>query len=112
MTDDLNKPCPDDHVEGASEWHKDGRICHEWLRNLERGRFSEERCNLIRLVVMQDQVDHFSRIYAGELVRLDVSLSRTLPQKRGILQMVSGSFGPVRGKARFEDEYRDGNLRK
>ena len=112
MTDELSTPCPEDHVKGASEWHEDGKLCFEWLRNLERGRFSERRCRLIRLTVVQDELDHFNRIDAGELIRLDVSLSRTLPQKRGFLRMVSASFGPVRGRARFEDGYRDGGLRK
>lgn len=112
MMDEPSKPCSEDHVEGASEWHEDGKLCIKWLRNLERGRFSEKRCRLIRLAVVQDELDHFNRIDAGELIRLDGSLSRTLPQRRGFLRMVSASLGPVRGRASFEDEYRDFGLRK
>ena len=110
--DGRNTPCPENHVNGASEWHKDGKLCLEWLNNLERGRFNETRCALIRRIVMRDQIEHFGRIDAGELIRLDVSLSRTLPQKRGFLRMVSASLGPVRGKAKFEDGYGDGILKK
>lgn len=110
MTEDRSTPCPDQHIEGASEWHKDGKLCDEWLRNLERGRFSQERCALIRRVVMSDQVGRLNRFDAGELIRLDVSLSRTLPPKMGFLKAASASFGKVRGKVRFADEYRDGIL--
>ena len=66
---------------------------------------------LIRRLVVQDRLDHFGRINAGEMIRLDVSLSRTLPQKRGFLRIVSAVFGPIRGKARFEGEYGEGILK-
>ena len=98
MTDELSTPCPEDHVKGASEWHEDGKLCFEWLRNLERGRFSERRCRLIRLTVVQDELDHFNRIDAGELIRLDVSLSRTLPRSEAFFEWCRRPLGQCEGE--------------
>ena len=105
MRDCQTISCSEDHANGASEWHTDGKLCNEWLQNLERGRFTERKTDLMRRMVVSDQIDHFRMIDAGELIRLEVSLSQTLPEKRGFLQELRASLGPLAGKAKFEKEY-------
>ena len=100
------------YIEGASEWHHDGKLCYEWLTNLERGRFTDRRCDLIRRIVMKHQADHLNHFDTGELIRLDVSISRTLPQTKGFLRIASAAVGPIRGKVTFGDEYGDGILKQ
>ena len=93
MGDYQRVSCPEEHKDGASEWHTGGKLCDEWLQNLERGHFTEHRTGLIRRAVMRDQVNHFRRLDTGELIRLDVSLSQTHPEKRGFLKPESTEGG-------------------
>ena len=105
-------PCPESHVPGASEFHADGRLCDEWLWNLERGHFTHSTRNAIRSSVLRDQIIYIGRPDMGQLIRLNVSLSKTLPQKRWSLQKFVASLGPLKGKARFEQEFGDANEKK
>ena len=107
---DPQTPCSEEHLQFASEWHKNGTLCDAWLTNLERGQFSPSQCNEIRSMVWSDHVLQFGRLDRGQLIRLDVSLSRTLPPKRTwFLSKVGASLGPFKGEARFKDENRDAN---
>lgn len=99
--------CSMGHVEGASELHEDGRFCDEWLWNLERGQFTRSQCNAIRRLVWRDVAAHARRVDMGELIRLEVSLSKTLPQKSWGLLKLGASLGPFSGLAKFEQEFRD-----
>ena len=74
-------PCNEDHEDGASEWHTDGRLCEEWLQNLERGKFDHGLCRIISRLIISDGIMHFNHVDRGQLVRLEVSLSQTLPQR-------------------------------
>ena len=77
MDADHQTRCQKEHVQSASEWHLDGWLCDEWLSNLERGRFTPSMCNSIRGLVWRDQVVYLGRLDAGQLIRLDVSLSQS-----------------------------------
>lgn len=70
--------CDSGHVKRASEWHEDGMLCGVWLENLERATFSPKLCNLIRRMVLWDAAVMLQQIDRGQLVRLDVSLSKAL----------------------------------
>ena len=99
--------CSMKHMEGASQLHEDGRFCDEWLWNLERGQFTYSQCNAIRRLVWRDFLFHAPVPDMGQLIRLEVSLSKTLPQKRWGLQKIAASLGPFKGMAKFEQEFRD-----
>lgn len=99
--------CSISHVEGASEFHEDGTLCDEWLWNLERGQFTRSMCDAIRRLVWSDMVVHARRLDRGQMIRLEVSLSKTLPQKRWGLQKFAASLGPFKGMTKFEQEFRD-----
>ena len=74
--------CDSGHVKEASEWHEDGMLCGMWLENLERAAFSPKLCNLIRRMVLWDAAVSFQRLDRGQLVRLDVSLSKAIHRPR------------------------------
>ena len=99
--------CSIKHMEGASYLHEGGRFCDEWLWNLERGQFTRSMCNVIRRLVWRDVVVHTRGIDMGQLIRLEVSLSKTLPQKKWGLQQIAASLGPFKGMAKFEQEFRN-----
>ena len=99
--------CPIKHMEGASYLHEDGKFCDEWLCNLERGQFTSSMCNVIRRLVWRDLAAHTRRADMGQVIRLEVSLSKTLPQKRWGLQKIAASLGPFKGMAKFEQEVRN-----
>ena len=99
--------CSIRHVEGASELHEDGKLCDEWLWNLERALFTRSMCNVIRRLVCRDLAAHTRGLDMGQFIRLEVSLSKTLPQKRWGLQKIAASLGPFKGMAKFEQEFRD-----
>ena len=99
--------CSMKHGEGASEFHEDGRLCDEWLWNLERGLFTRSQCNVIRRLVWRDMAAHTRGLDIGQLIRLDVSLSKTLPRKRWGLQKLAVSLGEFKGMAQFEQEFGD-----
>ena len=98
--------CKEEHVEGTSEWHKDGLLCEEWLQNLERGKFNPQLCRKISSLVMMDGTRHFNHIDRGQLVRLQVSLSQTLP-KRTWFRRLEVALGPFEGKLMREIEQND-----
>lgn len=95
--------CREEHIKGASEWHKEGQLCEDWLKNLERGKFSNELCHLISRLVMFDGIVHFSQFDKGQFVRLQVTLSQTLPQRKWF-QVFEAALGPIKGKAIREME--------
>ena len=95
--------CEEEHTEGASEWHTDGRLCEEWLKNLERGKFDPKLCRAISRLIMRDGIVHSNRFDLGQLVRLEVSLSQTLPQ-RTWSRSLEAVLGPFKGKLRREIE--------
>ena len=99
--------CSMRHVEGASEFHEDGNLCDEWLWNLERGQFTRSLCNLIRRFVWRDMAAHTRGVDMGQLIRLEVSLSKTLPQKKWGLLEIAASLGPIKAMAKSEQEFRD-----
>ena len=90
-------PCKEKHEEGASEWHSDGRLCQEWLENLERGKFDPRLCRIISSLIIWDGIMHFNHVDRGQLVRLEVSLSQTLP-KRTWFRSLEAVLGPFKGK--------------
>lgn len=95
--------CSKEHVEGASEWHLDGQLCDEWLNNLERGKFGNELCQSICNLVMLDGRVHFRRFDIGQLTRLQVALSQTLPQRKWF-QRFEAALGSLKGKVIREIE--------
>ena len=95
--------CEEEHVEGASEWHEGGLLCEEWLQNLERGKFDLKLCRVISSLIMMDGTRHFNHIDRGQLVRLQVSLSQTLPQ-RTWFRRLEVALGPFEGKLMREIE--------
>ena len=95
--------CEEEHVEGASEWHKDGLLCEEWLKNLERGKFDPQLCRAISSLIMMHGRMHLSRFDLGQLVRLEVSLSQTLPQ-RTWFRWSEAALGPFKVKLMREIE--------
>ena len=95
--------CKEEHIGGASEWHTDGRLCEEWLKNLERGKFDPKLCRVISRLITRDGIMHFDHIDRGQLVRLEVSLSQTLPQ-RTWFRSLEAVLGPFKGKLMREIE--------
>ena len=97
LGDNVMESCSKEHVKGASEWHLDGRLCDEWLNNLERGKFGNELCQSICKLVMLDGMLHFRQFDRGQLIRLQVALSQTLPQRKWF-QQIEAALGSLKGK--------------
>ena len=95
--------CSEKHLEGTSHWHIDKTLCAEWLRNLERGKFTSRHCDTIRALIHQESIFHFQRLDYGQMITLDVSLSLALVRPRGIRAWAASvGLGPLKGGLKVE----------
>ena len=101
MNNSRTGPCLEEHVPVATEFHGDGRLCDEWLADLERARLSDAECTLTKRMVLRDQILHLRRIDRGQLLRLQKALSLARPQKRRI-KKISLTLTPPRFTLEFE----------
>ena len=101
MSGNLTGPCSEEHMPMATEFHSDGRLCDEWLADLEQARLSDAECTLTRRMVLRDQILHLRKTDRGQLLRLQKALSLARPPKRRI-RRISLSFYPPRFAVEFE----------
>ena len=100
MLYDAANICREVHFPEATELHRDGRICGEWLENLEQGQLSDAQRGLTMRMVAANQLMYLGRYDTGQLVRLQKSLSLTQPPRRHIKE-ISISIWPPRFTLKF-----------
>ena len=84
MNNNQTGTCLEEHVAMATEFHSDGRLCDEWLADLECARLSDAECTLTKRMVLRDQILHLRKTDRGQLLRLQKALSLARPPKRRI----------------------------